>query len=1048
MASVSASDRWLRIKTNLPREPLLTAIEGREGVSELFHFRLQLAMPNRGTIDFSSFLGRSATVTIDYPQAPTRHINGIINRLTQQHQDDHYTFYEAELIPIVWKTTKNVQSRIFQTQTASQILEKVFTDLPVRFELYETYHKHNYCVQYQESDFDFASRLMEEEGIFYYFEHSDSDHVMVVTDTSNLSERLLSKSPSVTYLHAGGEGVARREPWISEWTKCQELCPDHFEVWDYSFQLPEQDVGAREKLFAKVSAGKVDHNLSIEGEFRAEVHEHGGYAHRFDGVSPAGANQSSELESIFLQNRRTARVHMEVAAAASLTIEGKSDAAHFCPGRLFEMAGHFNGDGRYLMTQVRHHATMPLPLEGKAEGSDYRNEFTALPSALTYRPPRVTPRPKIAGTQSAVVVGPAGEEIYTDKYGRVKVRFQWDRFGSSDGEDSCWVRVSHAWSGQQWGMITIPRVGQEVLIAFAEGDPDVPMIVGSAYNAAKMPPFPLPEHRTRSCIKSHTQHGSPHEFHGLGFEDASGQEWLQLHSQKDMMVNAKNNHFTNVANVKHTYTGSTHITQVGNLAPISGSGSGGASSSFESTGSGVGGASVIDTGSGMGGESATDYYKSELEWGPESVDPTMGLKIETVYGVNVEAYLGLFSESVVGEWFEAIVNPLGYLGVFGGEEGGALLKGVAGGIGGGLDIVFGQATEMVYGPVVDIHRGPSIEMTNTWSTAPPVSKMLAGLYGGSVVLTTLMPGLIPNKTVDWVGVVSSTGVGGVAIAALTALETKAAIAEAAEESAERARALSDEITRVSTPIARGLAIAAEDSAKMSIRLVAQALAGTDGIAKDALAQATSATRNVAGDYTINAIGGNITLASKAGDEPGATIVGITSEGDGEEACNGLVLIGATGGVATWAGPASMGVMNEEQIGTVILDCGATGTIKLQSGDAMEPNLVMLDPEAGISCKSALKFLAQTVENSITIDPEEGITLSVGGATTLTMTPASLMLKCGEASIELSEAGVVISSAPGTVAVGSEGVSAIGPTLDLMGDGEVTISTAALMITEG
>ncbi|QDU62413.1 Phage-related baseplate assembly protein [Planctomycetes bacterium Pan216] len=1060
MSSVETTKRWLSIKTSLSQQPLLHYVEGSEGLSELFHFRLGLAVPEKGTIEYRKLLGRPATVTIEYERAPRRLINGMIKSLTQKVQDNEYTYYEAELVPFIWKATKNVQSRIFQQQKAQQILEDVFAGVSTRFELYDSYHIHNYCVQYQESDFDFASRLMEEEGIYYFFEHSDAGHVMVITDTSNLTDRQLKEMASIPYRASRGEGVSRDHAWVENWEKRQELCPDHFQVWDYNFELPEQDVGARELLFANVQAGTIEHDLSIEGEFKAEVHELGGYAHRFDGVSPTGASQASELEEIFQQNRRTARLHMEEAAAESLRIQGGSDAAHFYAGALFEFTKHFDGDGRYLLARVEHEAHMPVPLKSSPALSEtkcpYRNKFTALPSDLTYRSPRKTPKPKIAGTQSAIVVGPTGEEIFTDKYGRVKVRFQWDRFGLSDGHDSCWVRVVNAWSGQQWGMITIPRVGQEVLIAFAEGDPDAPMVVGSAYNASQMPPFPLPEHRTRSCIKSHTHNGSAHEFHGLGFEDAAGEEWLQLHSQKDMMVNAKNNHFTNVANVKHTYTGHTHIHQVGNLAPMSGSGSGG--DAFPTPSSAGTGSSVVDVGSGMGGDSATQFYKSEIDWGPDSVEPTIGLDIETVFGFCLTGYLGLFGEYIVGEHVETVLNPLGFLGTFGSSGASAediasgaaevntpWMKGLGAGVGGNLEVVFGQDTGMIYGPKVDIHRGPTVELTETWASAPPLTKALAGLYGGTVLMTAILPGVIPDKTASWISTLSASGVGGVLASLLAAYESKAGIVNSAKETVEQGEELTKQIESVSTPIASGLATAALDSAKLSVQLVGQALDETTAIAKEAV----NATRNFNGNYTVTANGGNIAMVSKSNDDLGtASNINLDAQGAGANACNGMVRLNGTGFVLATAGPAIMSLANEEHVGEAILDCGAAGTIKLQSGTTMEPNLIMMDPEAGITSKSVLKILQQTAENSMTIDPEAGITLSVSEATTLTMTPASMTLKCGASRIELSDDGITLLAGSAVVALGSDAVSVVGPTLSLVGDGEVTLSTASFAISEG
>ena len=291
-----------------------------------------------------------------------------------------------------------------------------------------------------------------------------------------------------------------------------------------------------------MQVGTVSHTLKVAGNDKLELYDFpGGYAQRFDGITPGGGDRASDIQNIFQDNARTAAIRMQQETTPALSIAGQSTCRQFTAGHKFTLDRHFNANGAYVLTHVGHSATMG---DTYTTGSDtspiYENTFECIPTALPFKPAQTTPRPTVEGTQTAVVVGNPGDEIFTDKYSRVKVQFPWDRQGQHDANSSCWVRVGTLWAGKQWGMIHIPRVGQEVIVAFEEGDPDRPIIVGSVYNAEQMPPYDLPANMTQSGIKSRSSKGgSPANYNEFRFEDKKGSELITLHAEKDQSISVE-----------------------------------------------------------------------------------------------------------------------------------------------------------------------------------------------------------------------------------------------------------------------------------------------------------------------------------------------------------------------------------------------------------------------------------------------------------------------------------------------------------------------------
>jgi type VI secretion system secreted protein VgrG len=426
-----------------------------------------------------------------------------------------------------------VQSRIFQQKTLPDILKEVLKGLDVSYQIQGTFAPREICVQYRESDFNFASRLMEEEGIFYFFKHTDGRHEMVLANTPQ-SNPDLSHQPNLIFEEIAGGN--RKEDRVHSWERVQELRSGKITLWDHSFELPHKHLEAEKPILESVKAGKVEHKLKLADNDKLEIYDYpGGYAKRFDGVNKSGGDQAAQLQKVFQDNSRTVGIRMQEEAAPSVALHALSNCRQLSSGHKFILERHFNADGKYLITLIGHSASLNSQfLSGGVDEFSYSNTFTSIPADIPFRPLRVTPRPRIDGCQTAVVVGPAGEEIFTDKYGRVKVQFHWDRSGKNDADSSCWVRVATPWAGKQWGMIHIPRVGQEVVIDFLEGDPDRPVIVGSVYNAEMMPPYTLPANRTQSGIKSRSSaSGGPDNFNELRFEDKKGSEQLFVHAEKD-----------------------------------------------------------------------------------------------------------------------------------------------------------------------------------------------------------------------------------------------------------------------------------------------------------------------------------------------------------------------------------------------------------------------------------------------------------------------------------------------------------------------------------
>jgi len=524
------ADRDLTVTTPLGSDVLLLrGLIGRESISKPFVFRLDLIATNATEVPFDRLLGQKVTAHMGLPQDEKRHFSGICNRVAQGHRDATFTYYGLDIVPHFWLLKLRRQSRIFQQLAVPDILKKVLDGLDVVYQIRGTFHPRDFCVQYRESDFDFASRLMEEEGIYYFFVHSSDGHQMVVANTPQSHPPLADPAPVVFETSEVGKRQAGR---INSWKKRQALRSGQFTLRDHSFELPADPLAASKTIPASVQAGQVEHRLRIGRNERLEVYDYpGGYAGRFDGVDPGGGDRPSDLEHLQEDKSRTVEIRMQERTVPSLVVTGSGHCRFLAAGSKFAIEGHPNADGSYILLKVKHAARLAGDYRSDMGGElTYRNVFECIPSGVPFRPRRVTPKRVVKGTQTAVVVGPQGEEIYTDKYGRVKVQFFWDREGKHDADSSCWIRVAQFAAGAGFGAIHIPRVGQEVVVAFEEGDPDRPIITGSVYNPSQMPPFALPAKKMFSGFRSNTYpHGGGNNE--ISVDDSKGKERMFIHAQ-------------------------------------------------------------------------------------------------------------------------------------------------------------------------------------------------------------------------------------------------------------------------------------------------------------------------------------------------------------------------------------------------------------------------------------------------------------------------------------------------------------------------------------
>jgi len=544
-------DRLLAIFTPLGKDYLLlNQFTAAEGISQLFTIEAELlheedeATFEPTAIDPKSLIGQGVTITVTAPDGSGRDFSGMVNRFSQGNRNPRFSFYNITIVPHIWMLTQQSQSRIFQQKSVPDILKEVFTGFEVKYELSRTYEQRNYCVQYRETDFDFASRLMEEEGIFYFFEHKDGKDLMIVADTPQSHRDTPNKSSVPFFVNVGDQEDFLSS--VNSFLVGYNLQTGKVTLWDHNFELPN-------KKLDKDQPSRFTFGESQKLEFYDYP---GGYARKYDGIDKSGSDQAGELNKVFDDNTATVQNVIEALDSRVQTGSGRSDCGSFTAGHRFTLEKHPNKEmnGQYTLITVNHTAEQnPHYVSSESATEPYTNTFTCIGyggGKPGFRPLRSKVKPVIYGSQTAYVVGPAGEEIFTDKYGRIKVQFHWDREGQDDASSSCWVRVAQTWAGNKWGAVFIPRIGMEVLVHFLDGDPDRPIVTGCIYNPQTMPPYTLPDEKTKSTIKSNSTTGGG-GFNEFRIEDKKGSEQIFIHGQKDQDIRIRNDRREYIGNDRH-----------------------------------------------------------------------------------------------------------------------------------------------------------------------------------------------------------------------------------------------------------------------------------------------------------------------------------------------------------------------------------------------------------------------------------------------------------------------------------------------------------------
>ncbi|WP_434997634.1 type VI secretion system tip protein VgrG [Pectobacterium brasiliense] len=485
-----------------------------EALNQPFALSLNLASPLPG-IDFGAVLDQPCELLVWYEGELQRRVSGIVSAFAQGDTGFRRTRYQAEVRPALWRLGLRTNARIFQAQKPEAIIGALLEESGITDYAFALRNEHvvrEYCVQYRESDLAFITRLAAEEGLYFFHEFEEGKHRLVFADDAGA----LAKGPELFFNLATqglSEGAYVRRFRYAEAVRTAEVA-----LKDYSFKTP--------------AYGLLHNKMSGELEHQRESYQHFDYPGRFK-QDPSG--------------KAFTGYRLDALRAGAMTGSGESNAAELMPGSSFTLTEHPNLalNIAWQLIAITHSGQQPQALEEESGGepTTYSNSFEVVKASTTWRAD-LPYKPMVDGPQIATVVGPAGEEIYCDQYGRVKLQFPWDRYGASDDQSSCWVRVSQGWAGGQYGLIAIPRIGHEVIVSFLEGDPDQPIVTGRTFHATNPSPYPLPANKTRTTLRTTTHKGAG--FNELRFEDQAGQEEVFIHAQKDMNTVVLNNRSTGV----------------------------------------------------------------------------------------------------------------------------------------------------------------------------------------------------------------------------------------------------------------------------------------------------------------------------------------------------------------------------------------------------------------------------------------------------------------------------------------------------------------------
>ena len=516
---------------------LFSAMSGTEALGRLYQYDLQLLSENF-SINLDDVLGQSMTISMQLSDGSVRYFDGLVARFSQVGNVGAFASYHVTLYPWLWFLTRTSDCRIFQNMTVPEIIKQVFRDCgytDFEVSLSGNYRTWEYCVQYRETDFNFVSRLMEQEGIYYYFLHQDGKHILKMTDSISGHDPIVN--PDVAFLPPS-ENVVEEQDHITSWSFSRDVQPGAVVNDDYDFKNPKAN------LEAKLSS-PFPHNRSDN-----EIYDYPGeYYNAGDGNNYV----RTRLQEMHAQYERS---------------HGEGSVHTIYTGGLFNLTEYPRDDQNreYMVVgcsyQLKNDEYESTGIESEIV---FNVSIEAMDSKTQFRTARTTPKPMVQGPQTAVVTGPTGDEIWTDKYGRVKVQFHWDRYGDNDENSSCWIRVSNPWAGKNWGAIALPRIGHEVIVDFLEGDPDQPIITGRVYNQDNMPPYTLPANQTQSGMKSRSSKGGTGEnFNEIRFEDLKGKEEIYIHAEKDQLNEVENNEITDVGNDRTEHVAHDEVINIDN----------------------------------------------------------------------------------------------------------------------------------------------------------------------------------------------------------------------------------------------------------------------------------------------------------------------------------------------------------------------------------------------------------------------------------------------------------------------------------------------------
>ncbi|RJX66542.1 type VI secretion system tip protein VgrG [Vibrio sinensis] len=521
---------------------VVRSFDGQESLSEsVFHaqacygFRYEIKLASRRSdLLPDDVVDKQAELKLYRNGQLTQRVHGIVRQFTQGDIGHHHTFYSLTLVPALERLSLRHNSRIFQKQTVPEIISVLLQEMAIQdyaFALSRDYQAREFCVQYRETDLAFVQRLAAEEGVVYSFEHIEGKHTVIFSDSSELLPALGEPVP----YNALSGGVVDT-PYISAIKKRTQSETASVALQDYSFKKP--------------SYGFLQNPQGTDMAYQRDSYEHFDYPGRYKDDKSGKAFSQIRLESL----RREAHLAF-----------GKSNQPLLRAGYRFKLQEHLNPEfnREWLVVSVSRQGEQPQALEesGGNGATTYHNTFTLIPAIYTWRA-EPQAKPQVDGPMIALVVGPKGEEIFCDEHGRVKLHFPWDRYSNGDEHSSCWVRVSQGWAGSQYGMMAIPRIGHEVIVSFLNGDPDQPIVTGRTYHATNTPPYDLPEHKTKTILRSETHQGEG--FNELSFEDQAQSEKVYLHAQKDFEADVLNDHTTHIKHDKHLTVDNDRFTEIKN----------------------------------------------------------------------------------------------------------------------------------------------------------------------------------------------------------------------------------------------------------------------------------------------------------------------------------------------------------------------------------------------------------------------------------------------------------------------------------------------------